>query len=223
MGFIGMRLMFLRGDLRVKMEDYKKETIKAYNKHAQYLSEYFKRRMDFDRRLEFRKFIEFLEGTGKKILDLGCGAGDNSVWFKENELDVEAVDLSNEMVKLAKCKGVDAEVMDIEDLKFEDNSFDGVWAVTSLLHVSKRDIGAVLNKIREIIKPNGIFFMDVKEGEGERFVVDKNDSTTKKFFVFWKQDELIDLVVNNGFELIESWKQKVGDTVFLMNFFRNKK
>ena len=125
--------------------DYKKETIKSYDKNAKDLSKKFKELMDLKRRYEFPRFVSLLKG--KKILDLGCGSGDHSLYFKKRGLDVVSVDLSKEMINLCKEKGLNALVMDIEDLDFKDKSFDGIWAVTSLLHVQKSKLGKVIKTI----------------------------------------------------------------------------
>jgi len=71
------------------------------------------------------------------------------------------------MIRLCREKGLEAHKMDIEDLKLEDNSFDGVWAHTSLLHVPKAKLKNVLEKISGILKKDGMFFSAVKEGDSE--------------------------------------------------------
>ena len=124
------------------MEQYKKETIDSYNEHAEFFSNKFKSLMDLKMRYEFKRFIELL--PGKDILDLGCGSGDHSVYFIQRRLKVISIDLSKEMISLCKQKGLNASVMDIEDLKFKNNIFDGIWSVTSLLHVPKSKISSKL-------------------------------------------------------------------------------
>src|SRR3989338_8455892 len=114
--------------------DYKKITIESYNKDAKKFSKEFKA-MNSIKSHRFQKFIGLLKGG--KILDLGCGSGDHSLYFKQRGLDVTSIDLSKEMVKLCNEKGLNALLMDIENLKFEDKLFDGVWAATSLLHIPK--------------------------------------------------------------------------------------
>lgn len=38
------------------------------------------------------------------------------------------------MIELCKEKGLETHIMDLENITFEDGSFDGVWAYTSLGH-----------------------------------------------------------------------------------------
>ncbi|MBL7053487.1 MAG: class I SAM-dependent methyltransferase [Candidatus Portnoybacteria bacterium] len=198
--------------------DYKKETIKSYDKNAKDLSKKFKELMDLKRRYEFPRFVSLLKG--KKILDLGCGSGDHSLYFKKRGLDVVSVDLSKEMINLCKEKGLNALVMDIEDLDFKDKSFDGIWAVTSLLHVQKSKLGKVIKKLNNILKNDGIFYICIKEGEGESLIKDKSGNLSR-FFAFWKEEEIIELF-KKYFVLIENKKIQLKNTVFLEIFFKKQ-
>jgi len=194
------------------MDDYKKVTIDSYNRNFLALSKKFKRLTDIHRRKEFPTFIKLLRGD--KILDLGCGSGDHAEYFSRQGLDVTCVDLSEEMIKLCKDKGLKTELMDIENLKFEDNSFDGILAIASLLHVPKIKIGRVVDDIYRILKDGGILYVGVKEGYGERFV-EKNG---RRFFSFYQENELLEYF--NKFELLDSWKSVLGESIFLELFFR---
>lgn len=196
------------------MEDYKRITINSYNENAKELSEKFKRLTDINRRTEFGRFIELLKG--KKILDLGCGSGDHSEYFSKKGLDVISADLSDSMIKICKEKGLNAVKVDIENLEFPNNSFDGIWAVTSLLHVPKKKFSEVVKKLHDILKERGILYISLKEGMDEGFI---EDNFGKRYFVFWKEDELTDKF-KNYFKVLESKKVKLGHTVFIEIFFR---
>ncbi|MDD2935122.1 MAG: class I SAM-dependent methyltransferase [Candidatus Pacebacteria bacterium] len=206
------------------MKDYKSRTIESYNKNAKAMANKFKDMTDLQRRKEFGRFIELLKGN--KILDLGCGAGEHSLYFKNQGLDIVSVDLSESMIDLCKEKDLDARVMDIENLQFEENTFDGIWSVTSLLHIPKSNIEKVVKKLSDILRKDGVLYICVKEGEGEDFVEDKEDyknknGSTARFFSFWQEDELIE-VFTEGFDVIEKQKVKLGNTIFLQIFFRKK-
>ncbi len=198
--------------------DYKKKTIDSYNENAKEFSIKFKELMDLKERTEFERFINLLKGD--KILDLGCGSGDNSLYFKEKGLDVIGIDLSEKMIELCKEKGIEAFVCDIEDLPFNSKSFDGIWAVTSLLHIPKSRIRNVITKLNLILKEEGIMYVCVKEGEGEGLLEDKSKATSR-FFAFWKEDEFFKLF-EDCFFLIENRKVKLNNTIFLQAFFKKR-
>jgi len=196
--------------------NYKEETINAYNKGAETFAKKFKERFDLKRRKEFQIFINNL--PGKKILDLGCGAGDHSLYFKEQGLDVTSIDLSDEMIKLAKQKGLNAIKMDIEDLKFNANTFDGIWAACSLQHVQKKDLPRVLFNLRDILKDKGILFINVFEGEGEE---NREGKFGRRFFSYWKEEELMS-ILEKDFDLINFYRASRNERVFL-HFHLKKK
>ncbi|MBM3234408.1 class I SAM-dependent methyltransferase [Candidatus Pacearchaeota archaeon] len=196
--------------------NYKEETRNSYNKNARKFSEKFLELMDLKKRGEFQRFISLI--PGKKILDLGCGSGDHAYFFQQKGLDVIAVDISEEMINLCKKKGINAFIMDIEDLKFEDNTFDGIWAVTSLLHIPKSKLPAVIDKLHKILKKNGILHVCVKEGIGEKIIKDE-DKNTRRFFAFWQEEEILKLFRGN-FAIISSEKAGLGKTIFLQFFFK---
>jgi ubiquinone/menaquinone biosynthesis C-methylase UbiE len=63
---------------------------------------------------------------GDRILDLGCGTGEDAVRFKNAGMHVKAVDSSPEMVRQAHDRGVAARVLSIEDIDCLPGTFDGV-------------------------------------------------------------------------------------------------
>ena len=198
------------------MENYKEETINSYNKNAKEFSKKFQELTDLKRRHEFSRFISLL--SGKDILDLGCGSGDHSDYFAKQGLNVTCIDISEEMIKLCKEKGLNALVMDIENLKFDDNAFDGVWAVTSLLHIPKLKLPSVIDKLHLILKDKGILHVCVKEGKGEGLIKDK-EFDSQRFFSFWEKEGLLKLF-EKKFSLIEFGKVRLGHTEFLQFFFK---
>ncbi|MCS6813888.1 MAG: class I SAM-dependent methyltransferase [Cyanobacteria bacterium] len=97
--------------------------------------------------------------TGKRLLDLGCGAGENSVYFALQGAQCTAADYSPGMVevaqRLAQANGVTIEgaVINAMDLDFPDNSFDIVY-IANLLHHLPEPMAAITEAHR-ILKPGG--------------------------------------------------------------------
>jgi ubiquinone/menaquinone biosynthesis C-methylase UbiE len=97
--------------------------------------------------------------TGKKLLDLGCGAGENSVYFAKKGARCVATDYSPGMVevalKLAENNGVKIEGMTANamQLDFPDNSFDIVYASNLLHHLP--DPKMAIGEMQRVLKPGG--------------------------------------------------------------------
>lgn len=183
------------------MKDIKKITINSYDKSA---VDYYKRVSEFELLLEITEFIKIVKKDGK-ILDLGCGPGHHSNFFSNQNFKVTGIDLSSEMIKLAKKEftDIDFKVMDISDLDFEVNTFDGIWASASLLHIPKNNIKLILKKIKEILVNNGILYISLKEGKGSEIFNDVRYGGVDKFYVYYKLDEIKNILEDIGFNILD--------------------
>lgn len=98
---------------------------------------------------------------GRRLLDVGCGLGEASVYFAMEGADVTATDISPGMLdavlRLAAANGVTVrtELAASEDLKLAAaEQFDIIYTGNTLHHV---DIGQTLDKLLPLLKPDGIF------------------------------------------------------------------
>ncbi|MEX2212283.1 MAG: methyltransferase domain-containing protein [Gaiellaceae bacterium] len=118
-------------------------------------------------------FAAIAEGEPRRVLEVGGGPGELSARMIE-ELGTEVVmlDVSERMVELARAKGVDARVGDVQDLPFPDDSFDCAVAAWMLYHVPDLDRGlSELARVapRLVAVTNGIDHMrELKELAGDR-------------------------------------------------------
>ncbi|MEM4336809.1 MAG: class I SAM-dependent methyltransferase [Candidatus Woesearchaeota archaeon] len=96
----------------------------------------------------------------KKILDMGCGAGEAAVYFAKKGANVIATDISQEMLSivknLAKLYKVNVKTFKCPSHKtpFPNDSFDIVYAANLLHHVN---IEETLKEVKRILKKGGIF------------------------------------------------------------------
>jgi SAM-dependent methyltransferase len=89
-----------------------------------------------------------------RVLEVGCGPGELSDRIaRELGAEVAAIDISPRMVELARERGVDARVADVQELPFASSSFDCVVAAWMLFHVSDLDRG--LSEIARVLRPGG--------------------------------------------------------------------
>ncbi|WAL58898.1 class I SAM-dependent methyltransferase [Thermocoleostomius sinensis] len=97
---------------------------------------------------------------GKYLLDLGCGAGENSVYFASRGANCVASDYSPGMVevalKLAATNQVTIQgrVINAMAIDFPDNTFDIVYASNLLHHIP--DPKLTLQEMHRVLKPGGI-------------------------------------------------------------------
>jgi len=98
--------------------------------------------------------------VGRRLLEVGCGLGYDSLEFIRRGVRVSAIDLTPAAVDLArshfKCVGAEADELRVGnalDLPFEDNVFDAVWS-NGVLHVTGDTRKAIL-EVRRVLKPGG--------------------------------------------------------------------
>ncbi len=122
------------------------------------------------------------------LLEIGAGA--DSLFFQEQGLTVIATDLSPQMVAKCREKGLDAQVAGFLELEFPAESFDAVFAFNCLLHVPNTDLPNVLETIRGLLRPGGLFFMAVYGGDGTEQIWDGDWITPHRFFSLRTDDQI---------------------------------
>lgn len=193
------------------------QTINTYNQLAR---EYDEETADFwDRfpRTIFDKFIGLSKG---KVLDVGSGPGRDGLILQKAGLNVICLDASEAMVKISTERGLHSVIGDFNNLSFEDESFDGVWAYTSLLHVPKSQIDRSLSEIRRVMKPHGIFGLGLIEGESELYR-ESSGVGKPRWFSFYKKEEVEKLLSEHSFEVLYFEEFKPNSKKYL-NFISRK-
>lgn len=139
------------------------ETLNYYNENAK---EYFETTKNLKTTEIYKQFLSMVKPSGK-VLDLGCGSGRDSLYFKNAGFDVTSVDGSIELAKEAE-KLINQEVIvsKFEDFKSEER-FDGIWACASLLHVRRENIGEVLRNLADNLNKGSVFYLSFKYGDDE--------------------------------------------------------
>ncbi|KAF0232248.1 MAG: hypothetical protein FD175_70 [Beijerinckiaceae bacterium] len=105
--------------------------------------------------------------AGGSVLELGCGAGQDSRVMLDHGFDVTPTDGTSEIAAAAtKYLGQPVSVLLFDDLK-EVGMFDGVWANACLLHVPRGHLAGIITRIFTALKPGGVFYASYKAGEAE--------------------------------------------------------
>lgn len=175
-----------------------KETIESYDRYHQvYDAETTEFWDKFPKKI-IKEFINKLQG--KKVLDLGSGPGRDAKLLRDNNIEVLCFDASEQMIKRTKELGFESILGDMNKLDFSDKSFDGVWAFTSLLHITEIQMRKVLEKIHKVLKPGGILFLGMIDGEFEGEVVRENMPGAKRYFHFYTDKQLKSILEDTGFK-----------------------
>lgn len=144
------------------------------------------------------RFMYLLQ-PGACILDLGCGSGRDAKAFFDAGYQVEAVDGSAQLCRLAsEYIGVSVRQMLFQELDSEE-AYDGIWACASILHLPKEELGTTLHRIQRALKPEGILYTSFKYGTYEglrngRYFTDFTEETLTAFWLGIK-----------GLHIVETW------------------
>jgi SAM-dependent methyltransferase len=85
-------------------------------------------------------FDAVAEVAPRRVLEVGCGPGELAARIRDElGADVLALDISPRMVELARGRGVDARVGDVQELPFAEGEFDCAVAAWMLYHVPEPD------------------------------------------------------------------------------------
>jgi SAM-dependent methyltransferase len=93
-----------------------------------------------------------------RVLELGCGPGVPVARMLSRRCWVVGVDISWEMVRLARRNAPGAAFVqaDMVPVEFLPDAFDGVVAFSSLIHVPRAHHARVLGRVRRWLRPGGV-------------------------------------------------------------------
>jgi len=146
---------------------------------------------------------------GKRVLEIGCGTGLFTVIFSQTGAEIFAVDISPELLEIARLRNLPGQVQFIEK-PFEECSLEGPFDAiigSSILH--HLDLENSLYKIFMLLKPGGIMSFAEPNMLNPQIAVQKNvrwvkerlgDSPDETAFIRWKLHSLLSRV---GFQDIE--------------------
>lgn len=141
-----------------------------------------------------------------KLLDLGCGYGEDLIHFKKEGFEVYGIDVSKEMVKESesKCKDATVSVSSFEKLPYEKETFDVVFSRYALQHSDK--IAPIFTEVFRVLKKGGEFVFLVTHPLRHYF--------EKKTRDYWKQEICSSLILGG--------KVRVEEPSHRLNEYLNK-
>jgi 2-polyprenyl-3-methyl-5-hydroxy-6-metoxy-1,4-benzoquinol methylase len=160
-------------------------------------------------------------GKGKKILEIGSGPGGLALWLTNHGYEVTCIEPSKKLAALAAEKGLNVHPITIQEFK-PSLQYDCIVAISSLIHVPKKDLPAQIKKIASALIPQGLFFVSFIEGDEEGFE-DPTKIGKPRFFAKWSESDL-DHLTKPYFDLLETHKifnKKMGLMFFLNVYLRN--
>jgi SAM-dependent methyltransferase len=113
-------------------------------------------------------FADLVRGSGGGLVaDIGCGPGYVAAHLHDAGLDVLGIDLSPEMIEIARRDHPDVrfEVGTMTDLDLADDSIAGIVAFWSIIHVPDRAMPGVCDEFRRVLRPGGPLLVGFHVGD----------------------------------------------------------
>ncbi len=175
---------------------------KEYNRVANnYHSEHAGKLVAQDQLEEFISMIN----PPAMVLDIGCGPGFDLKYLSE-KFTATGIDLSSKFVDIAKFENPNSQVIlaDIVDYDLPKDKYKGIWARDSIHHVSHEHLDLVFKKIADALVEGGVFYVIVREGEGEIIEKEKkNYSSIERFYHLFTAQELEERALRAGLKLVK--------------------
>lgn len=184
------------------MEQYAdvRTTREGYDAFAAEYHETFKHSLDdhpFHRAM-IDAFARRVKDTGGPVADIGCGPGHVTAYMKGLGLDVRGLDLSPEMVALARERhpGIDFALGDMNELGLE--GLGGVFSRSSIIHTPPERIGAVLAGFHRALAPGGHLLLAFQAHTDDGQLAWAFDHTVAPAYR-WSIPRIADLLRTKGF------------------------
>ncbi len=189
-----------------------KRTIRAYDI---YYEVYDAETADFWFRFPHNEFEEFTKSLpGNKVLNLGSGPGRDSLMLRDHGLEVVCLDGSENMVRETRKLGFESICSDFRCISFPPESFDGIWAYSSLIHVTFEETVEILKKVHPLLRKDGKLYLGFIEGSRNE-TVRIAGSKYSRYFEYYDEAKLSSLFEETGFKVLRVGKFRPGNHTYL--------
>ena len=112
------------------------------------------------------KFAGLVEGLGP-VCDLGCGPGQIAHYLNDRGIPAFGLDLSGKMVEKARQLSPDIDFIqgDMTALEAEDDSWGGIAAYYSIIHIPPEQIMGTVRELHRVLVPGGWLLLSFHIGD----------------------------------------------------------
>lgn len=181
------------------------ETFDTWDKLAKLYADKF---MDLDLYDDtYNRFCELMLKENPSILEIGCGPGNITRYLltKRADFQIEAIDISPNMLELAKANNPKAKfkVMDCREIDQLQMQYDGIICGFCVPYLSKSDCVKLIHDCKNLLTPQGVIYISFVEGDYSQSGFQTGSSGDRAYFYYHPLDEISHELRKNTFKRIE--------------------
>jgi len=188
-------------------DSFQKDTADAYDKVANHYAEKYQHELNY--KAFDRKMLQLLAekvGDAGQICDMGCGPGQIAAYLHQQGVDVSGIDLSEQMAIEAGRLNPEiifqqGNMLNLD--KVADNTFAGIAAFYSIIHVPYDRVVDALKELRRVLKPGGHLLLAFHIGDEIRHSDSWFEQVVNLDFRFFEVAHMKDYLQTAGFTLAE--------------------
>lgn len=177
------------------------QTVAVYERSVdEFLSRWGRRR--YRRPPLLRRLLALLPKQAR-LLDLGCGAGQDARYLGQQGYRVIGLDRTGALLSFARRRFTVLPLIqaDMRRLPLHRGSVDAIWAAASLIHLPKAAIRAILADLLDLVQPGGVLAATVTHGTKSRML--RRGWIPGRYFARWTKEELEKAFCAAGWQVIE--------------------
>ncbi len=156
------------------------------------------------------------------VLEISCGNSRNLLPFAKSNFKCYGVDFSKKMIESSKlfAKKYDIKInlkkANMLKLPFKSNYFNYCLSIASIHHLEKKNHPKALKELYRVLKPKGICLISVWNKKSKKSYISWKikGKIYKRYYYFFKEKELKDLILKAGFKILENYSNK--NIVFIL-------
>lgn len=138
-----------------------------------------------------------------RLLDLGCGGGQDANDLWQQGYDVIGLDRTSALLSFARRRSRTLPLIraDLRQLPLHRRSVDGIWAAASLIHLPKAIVRVILTELLDLTQPGGVLAATFTHGTKSRIL--SRGWIPGRYFARWRKGELERALRFAGWHVIE--------------------
>lgn len=182
------------------MNDANRKTIEAYENDIEGYIDGTEQKVSGGHKKWLDKVLKYIPKNGE-VLEIGSAFGRDAKYIQKKGFRVTPTEAVQGFVDLLEKEGYKSEKLNVitDEIK---GKYDLVFASAVFLHFNPDELGIVLDKVKKVLRPNGILTFSLKEGMGSEWSGHK--LKTPRFFQYWKTEPLKKFVNDSGYQILES-------------------